>query len=43
MAGSRTATHLARIGRMSGRDRQALLRADAIFRTEYAPYCPNGF
>jgi len=43
MAGCRSATHLARIGRMSGRDRATLLRADRMFRTEYAPYCPNGF
>jgi predicted acetyltransferase len=43
LSGCRTATHLSRIGRISGRDRQALLKADRIFRTEYAPHCPNGF
>jgi predicted acetyltransferase len=43
MAGARTASHLARIDRMTGRDRDALLRADQLFRTEYAPHCPNGF
>jgi predicted acetyltransferase len=43
LAGARTATHLARIGRMSGRDEAALRRADRLFRTEYPPHCPNGF
>jgi predicted acetyltransferase len=43
IAGCRTATHLTRIGRMEGRDAATLARADALFRTEYAPHCPNGF
>ena len=43
LAGSRSATHLSRVGRMMGRDQEALKRADRLFRTEYAPFCPNGF
>ena len=42
LAGCRTATHLARVGRLSG-EAEVLSRADRLFRTEYAPHCPNGF
>ncbi len=42
-AGYRTATHLARVGRLEARDASALARADALFRTEYAPHCPDSF
>ncbi len=43
LAGHRTATHLARAGRLNAGSDTALVRADRIFRTEYAPNCPNGF
>jgi predicted acetyltransferase len=43
MAGHRPATHFARADRLRARDAAALKAADAIFKTEYAPYCPNGF
>ncbi len=43
LAGCRTATHLARAGRISGRDAETLLRADRMFRTEYYPHGPNNF
>jgi predicted acetyltransferase len=43
LSGCRTATHLARVGRITGRDPQALQKADRLFRTEFAPHCPNGF
>ncbi len=43
LAGHRSATHFARAGRLEAADAKALLRADRIFRTEYAPHCPNGF
>jgi predicted acetyltransferase len=42
LAGSRTATRLSRTGAIDG-PAEALRRADRIFRTEYAPYCPNNF
>ncbi len=43
LAGYRSATHFARAGRLEARDGEALRTADAIFRSEHAPYCPNGF
>ncbi|MEO8539436.1 MAG: GNAT family N-acetyltransferase [bacterium] len=43
ISGYRSATHFARAGRLTATDTSALATADAIFRTEYAPYCPNGF
>lgn len=43
VAGHRSATHLERAGRLTAPNTAALARADAIFRTEYAPHCPNGF
>ena len=43
LAGHRSATHLQRAGRIEGASEQALRLADRIFRTEYAPHCPNGF
>ncbi len=43
VAGYRPATHFARIGRLEARDPGALARADALFRTEYVPHCPNSF
>ena len=43
LAGHRSATHFARAGRLEMADEKVLLRADRIFRTEYAPHCPNGF
>ena len=42
LAGCRTPAHLDRAGRLSG-SIDALRRAERIFRTEYAPHCPNGF
>jgi predicted acetyltransferase len=42
LAGARTATHLSRIGALLG-ERDALCRADRIFRPEYAPHCPDSF
>jgi predicted acetyltransferase len=43
LSGHRPASHLARAGRLRASDKDSLLRADRIFRTEYAPHCPNGF
>jgi predicted acetyltransferase len=43
LAGHRTATHLARAGRLEARDEAALRTADALFRTNYPPNCPNNF
>ncbi|MFN0145319.1 MAG: enhanced intracellular survival protein Eis [Dehalococcoidia bacterium] len=42
IAGARTATHLSRAGAVEG-SAEVLKRADRIFRTEYAPFCPNNF
>ncbi len=42
LAGCRTATHLSRVGQVEA-DADVLKRADRLFRTEYAPNCPNGF
>ncbi|WBL35902.1 GNAT family N-acetyltransferase [Tepidiforma flava] len=43
LAGHRSATFHARAGRLAVRDDHALRLADAMFRTEYEPFCPNGF
>ncbi len=43
IAGYRPATHFLRAGRLEEHREGAALRADAIFRAEHAPYCPNGF
>ncbi len=43
ISGYRSATHFARAGRLIAKDTTALKTADGIFRSEYAPYCPNGF
>ncbi len=43
LAGLRTATHLFRAGRIEAPNPRALPVAAALFRTEYAPYCPDGF
>ena len=43
VAGHRSATHLHRAGRIEAASPQALRVADRLFRTEYAPHCPNGF
>ena len=43
ISGYRTATHFRKAGRLEEHQPGAALRADALFRTEYAPYCPNGF
>lgn len=43
LAGHRTATHLGRIGRLSVTSDEVAKRADALFRTEYLPNCPNHF
>ena len=40
--GFRNATELANWGLIDG-DRQAIARADSIFRTRYAPHCPDHF
>lgn len=43
VSGLRTATHLCRAGRIEAHDERALPRADALFRTAYSPFCPDGF
>ena len=43
ISGYRPATHFLRAGRLAEHRDGAALRANALFRTEYAPYCPNGF
>jgi predicted acetyltransferase len=43
LAGHRTATHLARAGVLEAASPAVLSRADALFRPEYAPHCPNNF
>jgi predicted acetyltransferase len=43
ISGYRPATHFLKAGRLEERRAGAALRADAIFRTEHAPHCPNGF
>ncbi|MGE5596610.1 MAG: enhanced intracellular survival protein Eis [Hyphomicrobiales bacterium] len=43
LSGHRSATQLARAGRLTARDEQSLRLADAMFATEYRPHTPNGF
>jgi predicted acetyltransferase len=43
LAGHRTATHLHRAGRLEARHESALSTANALFRTNYPPNCPNNF
>jgi predicted acetyltransferase len=43
LAGHRSATHLARAGLIEASDAATLGTADRLFRTEYAPHCPNHF
>lgn len=43
LAGHRSATYFQRAGLLQGRDEHALRTADALFRSEHAPHCPNGF
>lgn len=43
LAGHRNATYLHRAGLLLARDEHAVHTADGLFRTEYAPHCPNGF
>ena len=43
LAGHRGATFYQRAGLLTADDPACLAVADAIFRTEYAPHCPNGF
>jgi predicted acetyltransferase len=43
LAGYRNATYFERADLLTPRDANALKTADALFRTEWAPYCPNGF
>ena len=43
LAGHRSATFHQRAGQLEATDPIALTTADAIFRSEYAPHCPNSF
>lgn len=43
LAGYRSATRLSRIGSVEAAGPEQVRRADAMFATEYAPHCPNGF
>lgn len=43
LAGHRSATYFSRAGLLQARDEHALRAADGLFRTGYAPHCPNGF
>jgi predicted acetyltransferase len=43
LSGHRTATHLSRAGKLQAEDRRVLELSDRLFRTDYAPHCPNGF
>jgi predicted acetyltransferase len=43
VSGYRSASRLAAAGLMDVREPRALRTADALFRTEHAPYCPNDF
>ncbi|MGE0598352.1 MAG: enhanced intracellular survival protein Eis [Dehalococcoidia bacterium] len=43
ISGYRPATHFARAGNLTAKDDAALQTADDLFRTRWAPYCPNGF
>ena len=43
LAGHRSATHLSRAGLIEAADQSSLATADRLFRTEFAPHCPNDF
>jgi predicted acetyltransferase len=43
LSGHRAATQLARAGRLEASSDEVLVRADRLFRSNYAPHCPNGF
>ncbi|MCK9518879.1 MAG: GNAT family N-acetyltransferase [Dehalococcoidia bacterium] len=43
LSGRRSATELARTGRLAGASEKALRLADAMFATAHAPFCPDGF
>ena len=43
LAGHRTATYHQRAGLLTAADLAAVAMADAIFRADHAPHCPNGF
>lgn len=43
LSGHRSATRLHRAGLLETFDLSALATADALFKTEYAPFCPNEF
>jgi predicted acetyltransferase len=43
IAGHRSATHCSRVGKLSATSARALETADAIFKTDYPPHCPNNF
>ena len=43
VAGSWSATSLARAGRLEAADERALARADRVFATAYAPWCNDNF
>lgn len=43
VAGYRSATYFHRAGLLQARDEGSLRTADALFRTEFAPHCPNSF
>ena len=43
VADQSTATSLSRAGLVEAAEPDALARADALFRTEYAPHCADGF
>lgn len=43
LSGRHPASYLARLGLVEARQTKALRTADALFRTEYAPHCPNNF
>ena len=43
IVGHRPATHYSRIGKLTANNDGALATADALFKTEYLPHCPNSF
>lgn len=43
VSGYRSATYLARAGRITASSEEVLRLADRLFATNYAPYTPNGF
>ena len=43
LAGARSATQLARAGRLEAADERVLGRADRVFATAYAPWCNDSF